>query len=118
MATGEKYTNKEGREVDTTMWHNLVFFNRLAEVAEQYLAKGSRVYVEGSLEANEYTNKDGQLIKGVQVVVRDMIMLGGESQEKDRVQPEVRKALQGAAKPKALSSQTYEDEFVDDEIPF
>lgn len=74
LATSKKA--KDGTEV--TEWHNVVFFNRLAEVAGQYLDKGSQIYVEGSIRTREW-EKDGVKRKTTEIVADQMQMLGGRS---------------------------------------
>lgn len=74
LATSKKA--KDGTEV--TEWHNVVFFNRSAEIAAQYLDKGSQIYVEGSLRYREY-EKDGVSRKVAEIVCDQLKMLGGRS---------------------------------------
>ena len=59
VATDSSYKNKSGEKVDKTEWHIVVFFGNLAEIANQYLKKGSQVFVEGRIETTKY-EKDGQ----------------------------------------------------------
>ena len=61
IATSESWTDKTtGQKQEKTEWHRVVFFNRLAEIVEQYLKKGSQVYVEGRLQTRKWQDKDGQ----------------------------------------------------------
>ena len=59
VATSEEYTNKQGEKVKNTEWHKVVCFKRLAEIVDQYVQKGHKLYVEGSLKTEKYTDKDG-----------------------------------------------------------
>ena len=59
VATGEKYKNKSGELVETTEWHNIVVWSKLAEVCQKYLSKGSQVYLEGKLQTRSWDDKDG-----------------------------------------------------------
>lgn len=59
LATSEKYKDKSGNNQEKTEWHKVVLWNKLAELAEQYLSKGKQVYIEGSLKTNEWNDKDG-----------------------------------------------------------
>lgn len=60
IATDESYTDREGNKVDRTEWHTVVVFQRQAETCANYLAKGSLVFVEGSLQTRKWQDKDGQ----------------------------------------------------------
>lgn len=59
LATSESYTNKDGQKVDTTEWHNVVLWRGLATIAEKYLKKGNKVYIEGKIRYRQYEDKDG-----------------------------------------------------------
>ena len=78
LATSESWTDKATNEKkEKTEWHNVVFFNKLAEIAGQYLKKGSKVYVEGSLRTRKW-EKDGIDRYTTEIVVADMQMLDGK----------------------------------------
>lgn len=78
IATSESWTDKQsGEKKERTEWHNAVFTKKLAEIAGQYLKKGSKVYVEGSLRTRKW-EKDGQDRYTTEVVVQDMQMLDGK----------------------------------------
>ena len=77
LATSESYKNKEGVKVENTEWHNLVFWNQLAGIVEQFLKKGSQIYVEGKLATRSWEDKDGNKRYTTEVVCREMVMLGG-----------------------------------------
>ena len=77
IATTESWKDKNsGQQQERTEWHRIVFFNRLAEIAGQYLKKGSSVYIEGALRTNQW-EKDGQKHYTTEVVANEMQMLGG-----------------------------------------
>ena len=77
IATSESWKDKNsGQQQERTEWHRVVFFNKLAEIAGQYLKKGSSVYVEGSLRTNQW-EKDGQKHYSTEVIANEMQMLGG-----------------------------------------
>ena len=59
LATSENFTAKDGTRVDETEWHSIVLWRGLAEVAEKYLRKGSKIYLEGKIKTNSYVDKDG-----------------------------------------------------------
>ncbi|MBN2680203.1 MAG: single-stranded DNA-binding protein [Acidithiobacillaceae bacterium] len=60
LATSETYKDRDGNKQERTEWHRVVFFNRTAEIAGEYLRKGSMAYVEGRLQTRKWTDKDGQ----------------------------------------------------------
>lgn len=77
VATSETWKDKQsGENQERTEWHKVVFFNKLAEIAGQYLKKGSKVYVEGSLRTRSY-DKDGQKHYATEIVADQMQMLDG-----------------------------------------
>ncbi len=72
VATSETWKDKQsGERREKTEWHNIVIFNdHLAKVAENYLKKGSKVYLEGSLQTRKYTNRDGQEVRTTEIVLQ------------------------------------------------
>ena len=72
LATSEKRNGEEKTE-----WHRLVFFGKLADLAKQYLTKGSKVYVEGKISYRKYTNKDGVEVNSTEIIVDQMRFMGG-----------------------------------------
>lgn len=77
LATNESYKNKEGEKVTHTTWHNIVLWNPLAKIAEQYLTKGKQVYLEGKLTTRSYVDKEGQTKYVTEVVGQQLVLLGG-----------------------------------------
>jgi single-strand DNA-binding protein len=76
VATSESWKDKNtGQQQERTEWHRVIFFNRLAEIAGQYLKKGSKVYVEGSLRTRKWQDKDGQDRYTTEIVASDLQML-------------------------------------------
>ncbi|MBI5658185.1 MAG: single-stranded DNA-binding protein [Nitrosomonadales bacterium] len=84
LATSETWKDKSGEKQEKTEWHNLVFFNRggykLAEIAGEYLKKGSQIYVEGKLQTRKWQTKEGQDRYTTEIVVNEMQMLGSKSE--------------------------------------
>ena len=74
LATNESYKSKEGEKITNTEWHNVVIWRGLAKVVEQYVKKGSKLYIEGKLTTRQY-EKDGQTKYFTEIVGRNMIML-------------------------------------------
>jgi single-strand DNA-binding protein len=76
LATSESWRDKQsGDQQERTEWHRVVCFSRLAEIAAEYLRKGSKVYIEGSLRTNKWQGKDGQDRYTTEIVANDMQML-------------------------------------------
>lgn len=76
IATNETYKNAEGEKVTDTQWHNVVAWGKLAEIAENYLAKGKEVMIEGKLISRSYETKDGDKRYITEVKCNELLMLG------------------------------------------
>jgi len=80
VATSETWKDKDtGETKENTEWHRIVFFNRLAEIAGEYLKKGSQVYIEGRLQTRKWQGQDGQDRYTTEIVASEMQMIGGRS---------------------------------------
>ena len=79
IATNETWKDKQGEQVEKATWHNIVAFNRLGEICAEYLRKGSQVYIEGKLQVDDWTDKDGNKRKTTKIVANEMQMLGARS---------------------------------------
>lgn len=78
IATSESWRDKQtGEQQERTEWHRVALFGRLAEVAGEYLKKGSQVYIEGSLRTRKWTDKQGQERYSTEIIGNEMQMLGG-----------------------------------------
>lgn len=78
IATSESWTDRQsGDKQERTEWHNVVLFDKLGEIAAEYLRKGSQVYIEGSLRTRKWQDKEGKDRYTTEIVGRDMQMLGG-----------------------------------------
>ncbi len=76
IATSDSWKDKQtGQQQERTEWHRVVFFNRLGEIAGEYLKKGSKVYIEGSLRTRKWQNKEGQDQYTTEIVANEMQML-------------------------------------------
>lgn len=87
LATTESYKDKMGNKVDQTEWHNVVLWRGIAGVAEQYLKKGSSVYVEGKIRSRSYQDKDGNTKYITEIFGDNMTMLGGRSDNSQQQAP-------------------------------
>lgn len=81
LATSEKWKTKTGESVEKTEFHNITMYRRLAEIAGQYLKKGSQVYLEGKIQSRKYQGKDGIERTAYDIIVNEMKMLGGGNSE-------------------------------------
>ncbi len=77
LATTRQWKDKSGERREETEWHRVVFYDRLAEIAGEYLKKGRPVYVEGRLKYGKYTDKDGNERYTTDVIATEMQLLGG-----------------------------------------
>lgn len=121
LATSETYKDKNGEKQERTEWHNLVFYRRLAEIAGEYLKKGSQIYVEGRIQTRKWQDKEGRDRYTTEIVVNEMQMLGSKgsgagSFEVVENQAPVRSAP--AVKPAAPASGKSNFDNFDDDIPF
>lgn len=77
IATSRRWNDRQGQQQEKTQWHNVTCWDKLAEVCERYLKRGSQVYVEGSIEYSQIDGKDGQVKYFTDIRARELIMLGG-----------------------------------------
>ena len=84
IATSRVWKDSQGAQQDSTEYHNIVAWRRLAEICAQYLTKGRQVYVEGHLQTRSWEGNDGKKNYRTEIVADNMIMLGGRS---DRAEP-------------------------------
>lgn len=78
LATSETWKGKDGEKQEKTEWHNLTMYRKLAEIAGEYLKKGSMIYVEGKLSTRKWQDKDGNDRYTTEIIVSEMKMLGGK----------------------------------------
>jgi single-strand DNA-binding protein len=84
LATNERYKDKEGQWQDRTEWHNIVLWDRLAEVAGEYLKKGGKVYIEGRIRTESWDDKQsGQKKYITKIIGSDLVLLGGRGEGGD-----------------------------------
>jgi single-strand DNA-binding protein len=119
MATDDVWNDKtSGERQEKTEWHNIVAWDRLAEVCNQYLTKGKLVYIEGALQTREWDDQEGNKRKTTEIRAREMVMLssagegGGAAGGQRRSAPAEAPAGAGASAGAAASTIT------DDDIPF
>jgi len=78
IATNESYKNAQGEKITDTQWHNLVAWNKTAEIVEKYLEKGKEVAIEGKLTSRSYDDKEGTKLYITEVVVSELLLLGNK----------------------------------------
>lgn len=129
VATTEKWKDRDGNQQERTEWHRVTFWNKLAEIAGEYLRKGSQVYVEGKLQTDKYTDQAGVEKYATKIIASEMQMLGGRPDNDNRQQN--RQGGQGGRQssggqdyqprrqqPAPQQSTPPMDDFADDDIPF
>ncbi len=79
LATSETYKDRNGERQKRTEWHRIVVWAKLAEIAQQYLKKGSQIYLEGRIQSSEWTDKEGQKRTNHEIVATNFRMLGSRS---------------------------------------
>ena len=123
IATSESWRDKQtGENQERTEWHRVVFFSRLAEIAGEYLRKGSQVYIEGSLRTNKWQGQDGQDRYTTEIIASEMQMLGARGGEAS-ARPagggfRDNKPEQQSQAPAESAPAPAEENFAEDDIPF
>ncbi|HEY5700711.1 MAG TPA: single-stranded DNA-binding protein [Gammaproteobacteria bacterium] len=116
LATTDSWKDREsGEQQERTEWHRIVFFGRLAEIAAEYLRKGSQVYVEGRIQTRKWQGQDGQDRWTTEIVGSEMQMLGGRGGGGGYPAPTEDGGGRKESK-KAAAAEPVED--FDDDIPF
>jgi single-strand DNA-binding protein len=123
IATTDNWKDKNGEKQERTEWHRITFYRRLAEIAGEYLKKGSQIYVEGRIETRKWQDKDGNDRYSTEIIASEMKMLGSRSGAGEPVDRE--SSREGAREPAPARSQggsagkkpAAVDDF-DDDIPF
>jgi len=116
VATTDRWKDKASGEMkEATEWHRVAFFGRLAEIAKEYLKKGSQVYIEGRIRTRKYQDKDGNDRYSTEIIGDRMQMLGsrtglGEPRETDEARPD--------AKPATPKKPAGKFDDMEDDIPF
>ncbi|MBW6474476.1 MAG: single-stranded DNA-binding protein [Anaerolineaceae bacterium] len=121
LATNERFKDRDGQQQEKTEWHNIVAWNKLADICAEYLHKGSQVYIEGKIQTRKWQDQSGQDRYTTEIIAGQLQMLGGKP---DRGQPSKQPP---AARKDSWSAQpnkddSFPDDFnstvIDDDIPF
>ena len=120
VATSESWKDKQsGERQERTEWHRVVFFGRLAEIAEEYLKKGAQVYIEGSIRTQKWQDKEsGQDRYTTEIVARDMQMLGSRGGDSSGASDDDYSSATGSATASSGGGASGGDADLDDDIPF
>jgi hypothetical protein len=114
IATSESWKDKNGQKQEHTEWHAITLYRRLAEIAGQYLKKGSLVCIEGKIQSRKYTDKQGVERTAYDIIGDEMKMLGGRDN-----QPAAQQASTPPTLPRAQGAQPAQPQGdIDSDIPF
>ncbi|MBU2764716.1 single-stranded DNA-binding protein [Acidithiobacillus ferrivorans] len=123
VATSETFKDKEGNKQERTEWHRVVLFGRTAEIAGEYLRKGSMAYVEGRLQTRKWTDKEGQERYTTEIVGDRLQLVGARGgggaasfDEEDQSRPSGGSSSAGSSRKSEMPPAPAED--FDDDIPF
>lgn len=118
LATNRYWKGSDGQKQEQVEFHNIVLWSRLAEIVNQYLHKGSRIYIEGRLQTREWTGKDGVQRRTTEIVGENMIMLDGpRSTSNDNTRP-LPEDNNSSASSNDSSNEVIEEEIKVEDIPF
>lgn len=118
VATTSVRKDKDGNTQEKTEWHRVKFFGKLAEIAGEYLRKGSQVYVEGSIRYDKFTGQDGVEKYFTDIIADQMQMLGGKSEGGGGSSGSRGGAPQRERPQRATAPAKEDHEYADDDIPF
>jgi single-strand DNA-binding protein len=116
LATSENWKDKNGEKQEKTEWHRVTFYRKLAEIAGEYLKKGSMAYVEGRLETRKWTDKAGVEKYTTEIIANEMQMLSSRSGGGNTFEVMDKEPASGGAKPAKKSGGEFDD--FEDDIPF
>jgi single-strand DNA-binding protein len=117
VATNENWTDKSGQKQERTEWHRVVVWGKLAELCNQYLAKGRQVYVEGRLQTRQWQDKEGQTKYTTEVQAQTVQFLGSGAGASAGTSPSASDDRAMASAPGAAPGMP-EPSFTEDDIPF
>lgn len=119
LATTDRYKEKSNNEwKETTEWHRITFFGRLAEVCNEYLKKGSSVYIEGRIKTRKWQDQSGQDRYSTEIIGDSMQMLGGRLQSNTKPEANSYPNQSPSMKGKSKTEEPSDFDSIDDDIPF
>lgn len=114
--TSRRKDRESGETVEDTQWHRVTFYERLAEIADEYVKKGKPIYVEGRLKYGKYTDKDGVEKNTCDIVATELQLLGGRDDSDEKPQRDAMPRQQPRQAPPKQAPSGFDD--MDDDIPF
>lgn len=118
VATSESWKDQSGQRQERVEWHNVTMYRRLAEIAGQYLKKGSQVYLEGKIQSRKYTDKNGVERTAYDIIANEMKMLGGGSDGQQAQQAQGEAPTQPRRQAPVAPAAPVDDADESDDIPF
>jgi single-strand DNA-binding protein len=125
IATDEVFKDRAGEQQKRTEWHNIVAWNKLAEICGEYLTKGKQVYIEGSIQSRQWEDQSGNKRTSYEIVARQMTMLGSKSDSERSSMGNTKTAVATASAgspddnpPAAEPPSPPTSEITDEDIPF
>jgi len=118
LATDETFKDRSGEQQRRTEWHNIVAWNKLAEICGEYLTKGKQIYIEGSIRSRQWEDPSGNKRTGYDIVARTMQMLGSKADSERTASASARTSGPSSEEAAAPPEPAPEGEITDDDIPF
>ncbi len=119
LATSDQWRDKQtGENKEATEWHNVVMFDRLAEIAAEYLRKGSHIFVEGRIRTRKWQDREGQDRYTTEIVANEMQMLGGRGSQDRGAGAAPERTRERGEEPAPRAEPAGVAESFDDDIPF
>jgi len=122
LATNERYKDKGGEWQERTEWHNIVAWQRLAEIVGEYVKKGSKIYIEGRLQTSSWEDKQsGEKKYRTEIIVNDLVLLSGRGEGGDHDSRALRSAAASSFDQRTSHSEEHAPhpaEITDEDIPF
>ena len=123
LATDESFKDKTGEKQNRTEWHNIVAWNKLAEICGEYLTKGKLVYIEGSIRSRQWQDQSGNKRTAYDIIANNMQMLGSKAESERMAAPSMERAApeRQAPPPPPPAAEPVpppEPEISDEDIPF
>ena len=116
VATSESWKDSNGQKQERSEWHNITMYRKLAEIAGQYLKKGSQVYLEGKIQTRKYTDKNGVERTAYDIIANEMKMLGGGNDGQQAQSAQAETPMPPRRQAPAAPAAPVED--IDDDVPF
>src|SRR5512146_1478813 len=118
LATDETFKDRSGAQQRRTEWHNIVAWNKLAEICGEYLTKGKQIYIEGSIRSRQWEDQSGNKRTGFDIVARTMQMLGSKADSERTASASAHASGPISEDSSAPPEPPSEGEITDDDIPF